>query len=149
MVVLGCSAQRTAEAPQGERALDEPSSCLDAVATTDVGVPSTSSGYLAPETIREVVRGLHPELEGCYQLGAGRHPKLRGTVTFVFAIGADGEVTQLRIAENSLPDCSVVLCMGDAMARSQFPPPEGGSVSVQYPLTFEPAQMASPPTQVP
>lgn len=122
--------------------LDEPSSCVDAVPTADVGVPAATSGRLAAETIREVVRSRHPELEGCYQLGAGRHPQLSGKVTFVFAIGVEGEVSQLRVADNSMPDCGVVRCMRDVMAESQFPSPEGGSVAVQYPITFEPATPA-------
>ena len=138
---LGCSSQRGAEAPEAE--LDDPASCLDAVPMTDVGVPDATSGRLPPETIREVVRGRHPELEGCYQLGAGRHPQLGGKVTFVFTIGVDGGVSDLRVSDNSMPDCSVVRCMRDAMAQSQFPPPEGGVVSVQYPITFEPAPGAS------
>lgn len=147
--LLGCSSQRAAEAPRTEGELDDPSSCLDAVPATDVGVPEGTSGRLPPETIQEVVRSRHAELEGCYQLGAGRHPQLGGRITFTFAIGVGGEVTELRVADNSLPDCGVVRCMRDAMAQSRFPPPEGGTVAVQYPITFEPASTPSPPGQAP
>ena len=140
---LGCSSRRAAEAPRADGELDEPSSCLDAVPATDVGVPE-ASGRLAPEVIRDVVRGRHPELEGCYQLGFAQHSQLHGKVTFVFAIGVDGKVAELRVADNTLADCGVVRCMRDVMAQSEFPPPEGGSVAVQYPLTFEPAGETTP-----
>jgi len=142
--VLGCSSRGGAEAPQAA-VLDEPASCLDAVPATDVGLPDATSGRLAPETIRDVIRGRHPELEGCYQLGFAQHSRLEGKVTFVFAIAVDGTVDDLRVADNSMPDCGVVRCMRDVMAQSQFPPPQGGSVSVSYPLTFAPAQTVGSP----
>jgi hypothetical protein len=146
---LGCSSRRGATAPQAEGELDDPSSCLDAVPATDVAVPEATSGRLAPETIREVIRSRHAELEGCYQLGAGRHPQLGGKVTFMFAIGVEGEVTDLRVADNSMPDCGSVRCMRDVMAQTEFPPPEGGTVAVLYPITFEPARGTTNPAASP
>ena len=147
--VLGCSSRRAPEAPEAAGELDDPASCVDAAPVTDVGVPSSVSGYLSAEIMREVVRSHHPELEGCYQLGAGRHPQLGGKVTFAFVVGVDGAVTELRVADNSMPDCSAVRCMRDALARAEFPAPEGGTVSVQYPITFEPASAAPPPVGSP
>jgi hypothetical protein len=147
--VLGCSSRRAPEAPEAQGELDDPASCVDAAPAADVGVPTTVSGYLSADTIRDVVRSRHPELEGCYQLGVGRHSQLGGKVTFAFVIGVDGEVAELRVADNSMPDCGTVRCMRDALTRAEFPAPEGGTVSVEYPITFEPASAGPQPTSAP
>jgi hypothetical protein len=133
-IEVACSSHRAnVEAP----ALDDPASCVDeAPASGDSG--SAGSGYLASETIRSVIQSHYPGFMGCYELG--RQPRVQSRVTLQLSIGLEGKITRLRVVENELADCAAVQCMRDEMARIEFPPPEGGTVTVEYPLVFAPAQ---------
>jgi hypothetical protein len=144
--VVACASQsRSVETSSADDAaempFDDPSTCLlpeeRASLGTDLPLAEQTSGYLDPEAIRATIRSHFPELQGCYELGRGRHRTLRGQVTFRFAIDVEGKVTHLVVADNQLPDCALVECLREDMARIEFAAPEGGSVTVQYPLTFE------------
>jgi len=43
-----------------------------------------------------------------------------------------------RAQQNDLPDCRVAQCVRDEMRRIHFPAPEGGIVTVIYPIMFQP-----------
>jgi hypothetical protein len=108
-------------------------------------VPSTmilvvnGEGRLAPDVIRKVVRGNYRVFRGCYEGGLRRHARLEGTVILRFAIDRDGKVPRVGMAAGSdLPDCGVWACMRDAFQQLEFPPPEGGSVNVSYPIRLQP-----------
>jgi hypothetical protein len=90
---------------------------------------------LDASTIRSVVRRHADGFMGCYQLGLGRDPTLQGRVTTRFDINPEGRVSELTIAANELPDCSVIECIRDHFITIEFPPP-GNVVTVQYPLVF-------------
>ena len=56
----------------------------------------------------------------------------------VFVIQRDGSVANARIYELTLPDCRVAHCIRDAFPKMKFPAPEGGIVTVVYPIMLEP-----------
>ena len=92
---------------------------------------------LPPEVIQALVRSHYPEFRECYETGLGRNPELRGLVKVRFVIGPNGRVTQAWIAEATLPDCDVAHCVRDAFKRIEFPGPDGGTVTVVYPIMLE------------
>jgi hypothetical protein len=59
-------------------------------------------------------------------------------VTTRFLIDAHGRVSMAHIAGNELTDCEVTACMIEELKKCVFPEPEGGVVTVVYPLVFEP-----------
>lgn len=108
------------------------------------------SGRLAPEEIRNVVRARFGELRKCYEAGLRRDPNLAGRITVRFVIGRDGKVT--AVAEDdlpnsppppptsaSMPDRAVVSCVLREFEKFTFPAPEGGVVTVVYPIMFSPS----------
>lgn len=124
--------------PPSEPPLDDPAACADPVDVALVALNvARRSGRLEPDRIRDVLRSHHASIQDCYELGLARHPALRGRVTFRFAIEQDGQVSQLQVSDNALPDCRVVACIRSRFAHIQFPPPDGGIVMVQYPVTLE------------
>jgi len=129
--------QAQAEPPPPELPLDDPESCSDQAALDDLsGLDETrKTGYLAPERIRDVVRSHYPSLIDCFE--SGKHPELGGKVTLRFAIGPDGNVSELSISDNDVPDCAVVQCIRAHASRIEFPHPKGGVVLVQYPITLQ------------
>lgn len=95
-------------------------------------------GRLAPERIRSVVVE-HLELFAkCYDEGRRASPKLQGKVTVKFEIDPNGIVTKSADARSDLPDAVVVQCVVDAYRTLRFPKPDGGVVTVYFPLIFNP-----------
>jgi hypothetical protein len=126
---------------------DDPSTCIDPPEPPPPSdgkkkkhadaVPSTF-GRLPPETIQAIVRANYDRVKHCYEAGLARDPKLAGRVGIRFVIARDGKVSSTRVADCTLPDCSVAQCVRDEFKSLTFPEPEGGIVTVVYPLMLEP-----------
>jgi hypothetical protein len=99
---------------------------------------SEDSGRLQPEVIQSIVRSHYPELQKCYGVGLGDDPHLKGRVQVRFVINREGKVRSVRDEGSDLPDRPVVDCVVSKFYEMTFPPPEGGIVTVVYPINFEP-----------
>jgi hypothetical protein len=101
--------------------------------------PVNAEGDLPPQVIRQVVQRDSLSMRECYQDGLRRNRRLRGTVSTRFVIARDGHVE--RASDESggaFPDGAVAACVVGRFRRLSFPPPDGGKVTVVYPLTFSP-----------
>ncbi len=96
------------------------------------------SGRLPPDTIRRIVRQNHSRMRLCYEKGLMTNPTLAGRVNVRFVIGSEGRVTHVSEAGSDLPDASVAGCVTRAFYDIGFPKPEGGIVTVVYPISFQP-----------
>jgi hypothetical protein len=96
------------------------------------------SGRLPAETIRRIVRQNFGRFRGCYEAGLLRKPALAGTVTTRFVIGRDGAVSSVATGDSTMPDADVAACVVRAFGGISFPEPEGGIVTVTYPIAFSP-----------
>ena len=94
------------------------------------------SGRLPPDAIRRIVRQNFGRFRACYEAGLAWNPTLGGTVTTRFMIGRDGAVEHAANGGSTLPDPVVVSCVARAFYGLSFPQPEGGIVTVTYPITF-------------
>lgn len=101
--------------------------------------PSTN-GRLPPEVIRRVVRQNMGRFRQCYERGLSSNPALEGRVTVKFVIGQTGGVTSAMDDGSSLPDREVVQCIVRQYGMLSFPAPEGGVVTVRYPLDLRPSR---------
>jgi hypothetical protein len=93
-------------------------------------------GRLAPEVIQRTVRSHFGEYRACYETGLRRHPNLGGKVSIRFVIDPRGGVSEADDAGSTLPDPQTVACILDAFRQLSFPAPEGGIVTVVYPINF-------------
>lgn len=99
--------------------------------------PSETEGHLPREVIQRIVRQSYAPIRACYKRGLKRNPAMEGTVKVRFVIGTDGSVTRAEQAENDgLIDPVTVQCILALFRSRQFPAPQGGPVSVLYPLKF-------------
>ena len=96
------------------------------------------SGRLPPEVIRRIVRQNYGRFRLCYEQGLGKNPNLTGRVGVRFVIGRDGAVSNVSNGGSDLPDSNVVNCVVKAFYGLSFPKPEGGIVTVTYPIMLEP-----------
>jgi hypothetical protein len=102
------------------------------------------AGRLPPEVIQRLVRQQLGRMKACYQAGLARNPNLHGRISVRFVIGQDGSVTSASNQGSDLPDGAVVACVVGTFTKMAFPQPEGGIVTVVYPLSFSPGDAASP-----
>jgi len=93
---------------------------------------------LPPELIQSIVRAEYDRLRACYDQGLKTNPRLAGHFATRFVIGRDGSVAQVADAGSTLPDEVAKRCMFDVFSSLKFPAPEGGIVTVVYPIMFSP-----------
>jgi outer membrane biosynthesis protein TonB len=67
-----------------------------------------------------------------------RNPKLEGRVAVRFVIERDGSVQHSSNDGSELPDAAAVECVVTKFLRLKFPPPDGGIVTVVYPIMLSP-----------
>ena len=99
---------------------------------------ATVSGRLPPEVIQRIVRQNMARFRLCYETGLLNNPALAGRVNVRFVIGRDGTVSNVGQTGSDLPDPGVVSCVTRGFHRLSFPQPEGGIVTVTYPIVFSP-----------
>lgn len=96
------------------------------------------NGRLPAEVIRRIVRQNFGRFRMCYEQGMARNPNLEGRVGVRFVIGRDGSVSNVGNGGSDIPDSGVVSCVISAFYGLSFPQPEGGIVTVTYPIMFSP-----------
>ncbi len=136
-----CTESQVADCEVGFRLSEPPKAGTPpdmGAAIARAGGPS-ASGILPPSVIQPVVRSNFGAMRKCYQQGQARDPNLRGKVVIRFVIGRDGKVTRAELTKDSnLPDAKASTCVVEAFKSLKFPEPDGGVVTVVYPIVFEP-----------
>jgi len=99
---------------------------------------TTVSGRLPPEVIQRIVRQNFGRFRLCYEQGLRSDPKLAGKISVKFEIDRSGAVQKVADAGSDLKSPAVIACVLRAFGNLSFPQPESGTVSVVYPITFDP-----------
>jgi beta-lactamase regulating signal transducer with metallopeptidase domain len=99
---------------------------------------TNENGRLAPEVIQHVVRESFGRFRSCYEAGLAKNARLQGRVTVSFVIEQNGAVHDASDHGSDIADPAVVQCVVDGFGRLSFPPPQGGYVTVIYPIEFSP-----------
>ena len=96
------------------------------------------NGRLPPEVIQRIVRQHFGQFRLCFEAGLRSNPSLQGRVGVRFAIDRTGAVSFAADGGSDIPDQGVVQCVVNGFRTLSFPAPEGGTVSVSYPIVFSP-----------
>jgi hypothetical protein len=104
----------------------------------------TVNGRLPPEVVQRVVRQNFGRFRLCYENGLRGNPALAGNVIVRFVIGRDGHVSNAA-ASGDLPDKGVSDCILRSFYGLSFPEPEGGIVTVSYPVHLSPGDTSKSP----
>lgn len=100
---------------------------------------STAQGRLPPEVIQRTVRTILPRLrQRCYEPALRTNPRLQGRVVVRFVITRDGSVALLSDGGSDLVNREVVGCYVRSFQALRFPMPEGGHVTVSFPVHLTP-----------
>ncbi|TKD10103.1 AgmX/PglI C-terminal domain-containing protein [Polyangium fumosum] len=108
---------------------------LRAAPTLRMGA-TTVSGRLPPAVIQRIVRQNFGRFRFCYEQGLKSSPNLTGRVVARFVIGRNGSVVNVGNGGSDLPNAEVVSCVLSGFRGLSFPEPEGGVVTVTYPIMF-------------
>jgi len=99
---------------------------------------TTVNGRLPPEVIQRIVRQHFGAMRACYVDGLRRNPTLAGAVVTRFIIDRQGNVSSAsRDAGTTIADSTVASCITHVFSTLVFPAPEGGIVTVVYPIHFD------------
>ena len=98
------------------------------------------SGRIPADVIQRIVRQNFGRFRSCYDGGLRFNPSLAGRVATKFVIGRDGAVMSSLDGGSDLPDVAVTNCVVKTFYNLSFPLPEGGAVTVTYPITFSPGE---------
>jgi hypothetical protein len=101
---------------------------------------TTVNGRLPPEVIQRIVRQNFGRFRLCYETGMRNNPNLQGRVSVKFVIDRSGAVAMTADGGSDLPDQTVVQCVVRGFSNLSFPQPEGGMVTVVYPIMFNPGE---------
>jgi hypothetical protein len=107
------------------------------------------NGHVAGDVVHRIVRQHFGQMRLCYENGLRNNPTLAGRVIVRFVIARDGTVSLVADGGSDLPDADVVSCVMRAFSGLQFPQPDGGVVTVNYPIVFSPDGSTPPPAQSP
>jgi hypothetical protein len=97
-----------------------------------------SHGKLPPEVIQRIVRQNFGRLRLCVEKARNPGWALMGRVTVRFVIDWRGEVVSSKLVSSDIWDREVLSCVVRAFRSLHFPRPEGGMVTVSYPISFSP-----------
>ncbi|MCL2723548.1 MAG: AgmX/PglI C-terminal domain-containing protein [Polyangiaceae bacterium] len=98
------------------------------------------TGRLPQEVIQRVVRQNFGRFRTCYENGLRTNPNLQGRVAVKFVIDRSGGVSTAQEGGSDLPDQGVVSCVVRSFTNLSFPQPEGGIVTVVFPINFSPGE---------
>jgi len=97
-----------------------------------------NTGTLDPMIVKLVMKKQQGELRDCYQKYLAKQTGAGAVKARIrFTIGADGKVTKAS-AKTSVDDSTLESCLASVTSSLAFPPPDGGSVEFEYPISFSP-----------
>lgn len=98
---------------------------------------AASIARMGAEAAQRVVGQNFGRMRACYLTQLRTNPDLAGRVTVRFEIGAAGSVVRTSDAGSTLPP-AITTCVMRAVAALSFAAPEGGHLTVTYPMDFAP-----------
>jgi hypothetical protein len=128
------------DAPRRERVQAEIARLRALPRPGDATTPGASpivNGRLPPEVIQRIVRQHFPQIRRCYERALATKPDLTGRVVTRFVIGRDGSVMTASDGGSDLGDSAVQACVIAVFQGLSFPQPDGGIVTVTYPIVFK------------
>ncbi len=107
------------------------------------------SGRVPSQAIQRIVRLNFGRLRACYHRALLRKPGLHARVVTRFLIGRDGHVAGAQNVGSEPSDPALAQCVTRAFSELEFPEPEGGVITVVYPVLFTPddASEEQPPAE--
>jgi hypothetical protein len=96
------------------------------------------SGDLDARLVQSSIEARAPRMRACYRAAMTHDPSLRGEVRMRFVVSESGRAIRVEDAGSKLRDPRMLSCMKQEFSALRFPRPEGGFVTIVYPMLFSP-----------
>jgi Ca-activated chloride channel family protein len=106
---------------------------------TDPGTPRGEGPTIDRAAVQRVINQHQHEIVRCYERALLSTPGLSGTVRMSWVIAPGGRVSSVSVTRSTLGNSGVSACMSAAIRRWQFPSPNGGPVTINFPWVVRPA----------
>ena len=116
---------------------------LKANASAPAGDSLMPNGRVAPE---EVVRQATARIDGlrtCYANALAIDPGLSGELRAIHKFGMNGELRSLQIQSDLALTPEFTNCLKSTLSTMRMPATNGGTLHVDYPITLDPATVAT------
>ena len=135
---VACAACAPAPAPKSEVEVLPPPSASASVQNAAPGKVDRKPGVgrLPPTVIQQIVRSHFSEMRRCYEDALRTSPKLEGKVLVRFIIDRDGHTSSAEDGGSTIADPNVIACVVSEFKALVYPVPEGGIITVVYPILF-------------
>jgi TonB family protein len=100
------------------------------------GPPVTNR--IPPEVVMRPVRARAGCVRRCYDDALARSATLTGSVSVRFVVDPDGWVRTARVERDGTGDAAFAACVAKQFTGLEYPQPEGGRITVIFPMTFAP-----------
>lgn len=94
------------------------------------------SGTIDVDRVAAVVQEASGAFRACYEAALRRNTRISGKVVLSWRIVQDGAAEDIQAGSSTLQDAEVERCLVTRVRRLRFPRPDGGAVSVEYPMVF-------------
>jgi TonB family protein len=102
----------------------------------------TARGGLDKEIVRRVVRRHLADVEGCYEKGLKREPKLAGSLKVKFTVATGGRASSASVVSSTLGDSRMEKCVVDAVKSWEYPQNMCGcETAITITFEFSPEQL--------
>ena len=147
--MVTATAPPKAEAPVSLYAPPPPPKLDEEDAGVDAGAPPQKSGAgpvgpgpcsgtctgQATGALQSALRSRAQSAQGCYNR-ALRTSEVSGSMTVSVQVGAGGQVCSASLANDSVHSNEISSCVLGRFRGQSFPPPSGGCVTVNIPISF-------------
>jgi hypothetical protein len=135
-------APANAEAPPIAELTEVPAGPIARATVSESPDPRSAvpSGRLDADAIQRVFRVNRDSLVRCYEDHLKPCPNLQARMHVRFVIGPDGRVRDAKDMAHDLPDDEIAACVLHVISELRFPPPERATLTVLYPLLFNPGE---------
>jgi TonB family protein len=99
------------------------------------GPPITN--HIPPEIVMRPIRQRAGCFRACFAEARQRTAAAGGRVAVQFVIDADGWVRTAHVREDATGDPALAACVARQFVGLQYPTPDGGRITVVYPVTFD------------
>jgi hypothetical protein len=100
------------------------------------GPPVTNR--IPPELVMRPVRARAACMHRCYVDALARNAALAGRVQVRFVVDTDGWVRTARVERDETGDATFASCIAKQFVGLEYPEPDGGRITVIYPVVFSP-----------
>jgi TonB family protein len=146
LLALGCASDsggRLASASdrpmKRKRGGGKPQSFESSAGAAEMGLQNEVGVYESAD-VEETMAEHMGEVRGCYRRAGRAQRYAGGKVTLRFAVGGDGQPTDVVVIATELGNYEVERCLVDVARAVKFPAPEGKKATTfEYPVEFRPS----------